>query len=211
MTQNEAAVARLRSLMYQVHAGHLGEASEAEFNSLLDHAAALFDTANPRLRWYEQGADGHRARHRDLSPWSGALNPVAPPLVIEPVSIEPVSIEPSERAGAPTLVGRVRLDRLREGPPGSAHGGVLAGLFDEIMGAGQHLTGHVGGMTGRLTVRYRQPTPIDTDLIFRTWITDERSIRIVLSAECLLADTIDHEEPVVTAQAEGIFVRRRSP
>ncbi|MEZ5165314.1 MAG: hotdog domain-containing protein [Acidimicrobiales bacterium] len=43
--------------------------------------------------------------------------------------------------------------------PGAVHGGVLAGLFDELMGGALRLGGALAGVTGRLTVRYRRPTP----------------------------------------------------
>ena len=85
----------------------------------------------------------------------------------------------------------------------------MAGLFDELMGAAQSLTGRRGGVTGRLTIRYRDLTPLDTDLVFRCWVERDRGMRVDMRAECVRADTLDTDAPVRTAEAEAIFVRRR--
>jgi acyl-CoA thioesterase FadM len=74
-----------------------------------------------------------------------------------------------------------------------------------VMGAAQRLTQRPGAMTGRLTLRYRRPTPLDTDLLFRAWIEDDRSRRVLVRAACYI-DGVDQGPP--TAEAEAIFVRR---
>ena len=50
-----------------------------------------------------------------------------------------------------------------EGPPGCVHGGVIALVFDELLGAANIAAGSPG-MTGTLTIRYREPTPIRTEI-----------------------------------------------
>ena len=85
----------------------------------------------------------------------------------------------------------------------------LAGLFDEILAAGQGLTGERPGVTGRLIVRYRRITPIDTDLMFRSWVERDRGLRLDMRAECVIAATLDDDQPTRTADAEAFFVRRR--
>ena len=106
---------------------------------------------------------------------------------------------------------RVRLpykDTLSRGDE-LVHGGVIAGLFDEILAAGQGLTGERPGVTGRLVVRYRRITPIDTDLVFRSWVERDRGLRLDMRAECVVAATLDDDQPTRTADAEAFFVRRR--
>ena len=61
----------------------------------------------------------------------------------------------------------------------------------------------------RLTIRYRDLTPLDTDLVFRCWVERDRGMRADMRAECVRADTLDTDAPVRTAEAEAIFVRRR--
>ncbi len=168
------------------------EARAAAMEYLLD-AGDLLSEGRRRFRWYEQpgGIDSSKPRDRGLSPFSGRFNAVAPPMRFEVGETDD---------GTPALVGRVRLDRLREGPPHAAHGGVIAGLFDEVLGAGQRLTGRMGGVTGRLTLRYRRPTPLDEDLVFRSWVHQDRTRRLVMRADCTVASA-------VTAQAEAVFIR----
>ena len=61
--------------------------------------------------------------------------------------------------------GRVSFGPVYEGPPGCVHGGVVSYFFDTVLGHNNFAQGH-RGMTGRLLVRYRQPTPLDTELEF---------------------------------------------
>ena len=51
--------------------------------------------------------------------------------------------------------------------------------------------------------------PIDTDLVFRSWVERDRGLRLDMRAECLVAATLDEERPTRTADAEAFFVRRR--
>lgn len=57
--------------------------------------------------------------------------------------------------------------RRYEGPPGAAHGGIVAAYMDEILGAAAFgATGKVA-VTGELTVRYLAPAPLETPLLGR--------------------------------------------
>ncbi len=184
--------AQIRSLAASLHRLQPDDQSLAAAMDHLVKASELVDTGSPRLRWYERlGADTTTTRNRDLSPFSGRLNAMAPPMTFE---------EGEADDDAPAMLGRVRINRLREGPPHTVHGGVIAGLFDEILGAGQSLAGRLGGVTGRLTVRYRKPTPLDQDLTFRSWVHEDRSRRLVMRADCKVGATL-------TAEAEAVFVR----
>ena len=61
--------------------------------------------------------------------------------------------------------GTVRFPIVYEGPPGLVHGGFLALLFDAVV---QHHNCDLGqaGKTTSLALRYRKPTPLETDLAF---------------------------------------------
>ena len=67
--------------------------------------------------------------------------------------------------GPAHALGLVRFGSAYEGPPGHVHGGFVAAAFDEVLGYVQSLGGRPG-MTGTLTVRYRSPTPLYTELRF---------------------------------------------
>ena len=55
-------------------------------------------------------------------------------------------IEQGERNGRRACSG-MSVSRDCGGASESVHGGVMAGLFDELMGAAQSLTGRPGGVT----------------------------------------------------------------
>jgi len=201
MTSPEEVVAAIRELGRVAHAVESSPAARARAIAAIEDARATLAEGSPRLRWYEVESEqsaATRARNRELSTFSGTLNPVAPPMAIRTGELSD---------GRTALIGSVRLDRLREGPPHSVHGGVLAGLFDELLGGGQRLNGGPPGMTGKLTVRYRRPTPLDAELELRVWIHDERRRRVTVRGECVVVGHGQDEAEAVTAEAEAIFLR----
>jgi acyl-coenzyme A thioesterase PaaI-like protein len=121
----------------------------------------------------------------DWSPLAGAANPVAPPMAMESVDGR--------------VVGHVRFGAAYEGPPGSVHGGCIAGGFDEILGRAGAEAG-APAVTGTLKVRYRHPTPLETDLTYVGILVTVSGRRVRTRGELWAGD-------VMTAEAEGLFVR----
>ena len=97
------------------------------------------------------------------------------------------------------LVGRVRVPRRYEGPPHGVHGGVVAGLFDDLLGGVQMLAPPIG-MTAKLDVVYRNVTPVETDLVLTGWVFDDGSRYMRAKATCHAGDTL-------TAEATALFIR----
>jgi acyl-coenzyme A thioesterase PaaI-like protein len=127
-------------------------------------------------------------RHEDYlprSPLVGALHPAAPPLAWE--------------FRDQRFVGHGVLGAAFEGPPGYVHGGWVALMFDEALGIANVTSGHPG-MTARLTVRYRRPTPLRTPLRLEAW-TRERDGRRITTVGTL------HAGELLCAEAEGLFVQ----
>ena len=130
------------------------------------------------------GADG-RGR-----PWGnsvvGIRNPIAPPLVTE---------------HHPSADGRVwcdfHLGAPYEGPPTLVHGGVLALVLDQMLGESAGAGGRPG-MTGTLTLRYRQGTPLG-DLRAEAWIDRSEGIKTWAKGHIIGPDG-------VTVEAEGVFI-----
>ncbi len=123
------------------------------------------------------------------SPVIGYANPLAPPVDFWAVEGE---------GGLKELRGRANYGYAYEGPPTCVHGGVIAELFDELLGSVNILVGR-GGFTGTLTVRYRRPTPLlaDLDLVARSSGTEGRK---------QFAWGGIYYEGQLTAEAEGIFI-----
>ena len=93
-----------------------------------------------------------------------------------------------DRIEAEWAGGQVNFPLPFEGPPGLVHGGFLGVFFDCIV---QHHNCSIGraGKTRSLTVTYRRPTPLLTDLRFEI----ERSAEdrsIASTARLLLGDTV---------------------
>jgi len=53
-----------------------------------------------------------------------------------------------------------------EGAPGRAHGGIVAAVFDDLLGTAMAAVEGIG-FTGRLTVHYRAPVPVGPAVAFR--------------------------------------------
>jgi hypothetical protein len=133
----------------------------------------------------ELAADTGHNDYLPRSPVVGVASPIAPPLkwevrdgVIHAHGIFPTACE---------------------GPPGFVHGGWIALAFDEVLGIANVAAGHAG-MTGRLTVRYRRPTPLRREVRFEGAVQHVEGRRIVTKATL----TVDGD---VTAECEGLFVQ----
>lgn len=124
----------------------------------------------------------------DRSPIIGLANPIA-----APVRLQVVADGDDSR-----VEGTAVFTAAYEGPPGSIHGGHVAAAFDEVLGMAQTLSGKVG-MTGTLTVRYRLPTPLYTELRFRAWVDRVEGRKIFVKGTCRAGDDL-------TAEADGIFI-----
>lgn len=65
------------------------------------------------------------------------------------------------------VLSPVVIPAVYAGPPGAAHGGIVAAYLDEILAAAiVRSTGRVS-VTGELTVRYVAPAPVETPLVGR--------------------------------------------
>lgn len=169
--------------------------TSAKEPELTDVIAAL-DTISGRL----EGIDGERLRHgtpwpprdamakgdRAHNPVAGPANPLSPPALIKV-------------AEDGSVYADVVMRPIHEGPPGGVHGGFVASLLDQVLGAANIVSG-VGAMTAELTIRYRKPTPIDVPLRVqaRTESIDER--RVHTTGEIV-------HDGMVTASATGLFIR----
>jgi acyl-coenzyme A thioesterase PaaI-like protein len=93
------------------------------------------------------------------------------------------------------------LGALYEGPPGLVHGGVSALVLDQMLGEAAAVGG-APGMTGRLTLHYRRPTPLG-DLVSQAWLESTTGRKTI--AKGWLADADGN----VTVEAEGLFILPR--
>jgi acyl-coenzyme A thioesterase PaaI-like protein len=104
-----------------------------------------------------------------------------------------------ERDGADRVAGRFFLKQDHQGPPGFAHGGILATALDEAMALLVHDEG-MRTLTRRLAVEFLAPAPIGAFAHVSAWVEERDEKRLRLAAE-LRSDAVE-DRPVATANAE---------
>ncbi len=134
-------------------------------------------------------AGGHPQDIFPTSPVIGFANPVAPP-------VEVWAVEGHD--GAREVRGRVTFGYAYEGPPTCVHGGVIAELFDELLGMSNILAGQ-GAMTGTLKIRYRRPTPLLAPLELAACHTGKEGRKVFAWGGI-------YYQGELTAEAEGVFI-----
>jgi acyl-coenzyme A thioesterase PaaI-like protein len=162
-------------------------------DAALDDAAAAVDALVARLGSApntapESGDGAVRERlHSDFvprSPFVGTANPLSPPF----------AWEFRDRR----LFAHGTFTAAFEGPPGYVHGGWVALAFDEALGLANVAAGR-GGLTGRLTVRYRRPTPLYREVRLEAHTARADGRRLTTVGSLYDGDTL-------LAEAEGLFV-----
>ena len=184
-----ALVAALRTADAPVDVLHDAEALIRESTARLrpyrvDHTPGQ-NALRPELAGPRAFASLDPAAFFPYSPVVGPLSPLAPPITMT---------FDGER-----LRATVVLSAPFAGPPGMVHGGVVALVFDELLGATNACLG-LGAFTGTLAIRYDCPTPIDAELALEAWV-DRTEGRKVFTAGTISAGGD------VTARAEGVFIR----
>jgi acyl-coenzyme A thioesterase PaaI-like protein len=172
VVEQDADEARLRRLAEQAEA--LAEALE---ESASGKRVALVDSA-----WETEPGE---MSYLPFSPIMGRLNPASIGVVI--------------RREGEKVVSELRLAEPVEGATGLVHGGVIAGIYDEVLAAA-NLMIKAGGPTGTLTVRYRRPTPLYSLLRFEGWVERIDDRKVHTRGHCLAGEQ-------VVSEAEAIFVR----
>jgi acyl-coenzyme A thioesterase PaaI-like protein len=136
--------------------------------------------------WSETSPAGDTGGFFDHSPLIGLSNPLSPP------------IELRAHDDRKRVIGRGVFGSAYEGPPGCVHGGYVAAAFDEVLGFANALSG-TPGMTGTLTVKYRRPTPLHTELRFEAQFDRAEGRKIFTSGKLFAGETL-------CAEAEGLFI-----
>lgn len=161
----------------------------AQARDLLQQAVAILADAD-HGRPYDggEGSLAHYQEHMfiDHSPLMGSLNPLAPPIAVS--------------ADGTRVTGAVTFSDAYEGPPGCVHGGFIAAAFDEVLGLAQGMSGRPG-MTARLTVQYRSPSPLHQALQFVGDIDHIDGRKIFTKGELRVV-----ADGRLCAEAEGLFI-----
>ena len=168
--------------------------SDEDVAAAAEEMAALADrleAAAPqeKMTRLQPNTQGHPQDHFPTSPMVGYANPIAPPVEVWAVTGED---------GRREIRGRVTCSYQYEGPPTCVHGGVIAEIFDELLGLA-NITAGQAGMTGTLKVRYRRPTPLLAPLELVSRFTGREGRKIFTWGGI-------YHEGELTAEADGIVI-----
>lgn len=177
----------LRGVIQHASTSTAGDEVFEEVAVLVAQAAARL-AGEPHGRPYDGSAEGAVGGvHQGFlshSPVTGPLNALA----------SRVRLDVGDREVSAT----VSYGNAYEGPPGCLHGGFIAAIFDEILGLAQALSG-TPGMTGRLQITYRSPTPLNTELHVVGRLDSVDGRKISTTGEIRVGDR-------VCAEAIGTFI-----
>ena len=126
--------------------------------------------------------------HIASNPVIGSRSPIAPPL--EPIMFDDGRVR-----------AEVTLGIEYQGLPACVHGGIVALIFDEMLGLANAAAATVG-MTVSLQVTYVSPTPLDTPLVFE-------ARRIRAEGRKIWSEGTLHAGDRLCASVEGMFVTPR--
>ena len=151
------------------------------------------ECAAPRSR----PVDDMKRRLFDAAPADGESLEHYPDCIVSGPA-NPMGIALTCRRDGDDAVASVTFGAAFEGAPGRAHGGIVAAIFDDVMGFVLSMLA-TPAYTGRLTVSYLAPTPLETELLFRARLRERDGRKLWIEGEATV-----HGNRF--AEAEGLFI-----
>ncbi len=96
---------------------------------------------------------------------------------------------------------RVLFGPLAQGPPGHAHGGAIAAVLDEAMGAAAWLNGYTV-MTAKLEITYLKSLKLREEAFIESWVSRVNAKKVFVKGVLTAADD------TLFAQSKGLFIVR---
>ncbi|WP_433359791.1 PaaI family thioesterase [Streptosporangium sp. CA-115845] len=188
------AAATLRRLTERFLCHDVDDEALDELAATLDGLTGQLAAGAPRRRSFAEIvtepdapeiADGGVVDHYDQCFVTGAAHPAGLAATVR------------RRGGAIEL--RTRIPVTFEGMPGYAHGGVLAAVFDDLIGLMTGRVERVPAPTVQLEVTFRRPVPLDTPVCFRAELTGADGRKRTVTVSAWVGETLH-------ATATGILV-----
>jgi acyl-coenzyme A thioesterase PaaI-like protein len=184
--------AALRRLGHQVVGRESTPDLLAETIAVVDALADRFAPGEPRSRthgtanydWGTPIPDGAVILTHADRPISGVASPWG--------------CEVDGRRDGDEVVARFTLDSAHEGAPGRCHGGIVAALFDDVLGMLLQVH-HIRAFTGELTVRYHAGTLLHRPLVMRGRVVSLEGRKLRLEGEL-------HDGDTLVATAKALFI-----
>jgi len=185
-------VATLRDLIEQVNSCHVPADLLNSVNATLQASLCrLNEVTVPNERamaYYDVSHEGPLNNLQPYSPFMGEFNPLAPPMEC--------------RYEGGRALGKVVFSLAYEGPPNSCHGGIVAGIYDQLL-ALPGLQEGKAGPTAYLHTDYRQPTPLLKEIDFSAWIDRIDGKKIFVKGE-------SYCDGVLLSEANALFINQLS-
>ncbi len=96
------------------------------------------------------------------------------------------------------VIAETNLGVQYQGPPGRVHGGFIAAIFDVVLARAQQLCGRVG-LTGQLSVKYLDATPINHPIRFEATLDRVEGKKVFVSGACFYGKK-------KTAECNGLWI-----
>lgn len=185
----------LRDIVHAFVRAQPDEDAYAEIRSMAEALVARLDATPRRDRMALMEAA--REKHGGTFPvgvGAGGFNDRAVAGLANPAGVD-IQVEP----GTGDVLAKVLFRKGFEGPPGRAHGGMIAAAFDDVTG---FIIGRIGqpAFTGELTVRYVGPTPIETPLVMTAQLDGQERRKLFISGE------LRTEDGTLTATCRAIYI-----
>jgi acyl-coenzyme A thioesterase PaaI-like protein len=189
-----AVADRLRRLNAAFVGHEADDVDLAHLAAALDRATDQLRRGGPRRRSFDEIADeagapevsdGALAEHFDVC------------FVTGPGS--PVGLAGTVTREADALVFRTRIPRTFEGMPGFAHGGILAAIFDDIIGMVMGRLHRISAPTVHVEIAFLAPVPLEVEIEVRARLVGRDGRKCRVHAIATLGDAVH-------AEADGLLV-----
>ncbi len=192
-TEQRNALAHMSNLLRQMIEDSITIDADSskitEINQLLEEAASQVKSHRSNKRALEYYNPDFGELMNNIQPYSaisGVYNAVAGPVMF------------SQKGNK--VIGKVSYGLAYEGPANCVHGGIISGVYDQLMAIASMASGR-SGPTAYLHVEYKNKTPLFEELEFQAWITKEENQKVIVQGQCL------HNGDVVST-AEALFIAR---
>lgn len=190
-----SAAHALRDIVHSFVRAQPDEDAYAEIRAMAEQLVARLDATPRRDRMaLMQAARENHGGTFPVGVGAGGFNDRAVAGLANPAGVD-IAVEP----GTGDVLARVLFRKGFEGPPGRAHGGMIAAAFDDVTG---FIIGRIGqpAFTGELTVRYVGPTPIETPLVMTAQLDGQERRKLFISGE------LRTEDGTLTATCKAIYI-----
>ena len=201
----ERAAAAIRRLNRALANRRVDDEVLDEITATVDATAALLEQGTLRVKLDDMLSRPHLREIYENQYFPLPLEP-GDEIEFDPFSIGGGKLHPASvdvkyfKESDDAVIGEATVDAMFAGPPERTHGGVVALIIDELMGALNRMRGRQA-YTGRLTVHYRAATPLAVPLRLRAWVESTSGRKIVQHAEV-------HGPEGLCVDAEGLFILR---